>query len=200
MMSVSMFFLFLACLCLVSNSSGGWEGRDATNLQTLGFLHGSLHHIHISLLDSANAEINPRSHLLNLHTRQRLSRLLSADHECPKTNLRSGLCVFLFRHRDMHHILQTLHIHIIRILSLEEIEQQRFSHGISVCDRAVKGGSRKRDQRLKSHSSLRTLELRNRPEGIHINMQLQHLQNLVVEESHKRYGVRSLFRMRAKHH
>jgi hypothetical protein len=100
----------------------------------------------------------------------------------------------------MHHILQTLHIHIIRILALEEVEQQRFSHSVGVCDRAVECSSRKRNQRLKSHSSLRTLELRNRPECIHIHMQLQHFQNLVVEEPHECYGVRSLFRMRAKHH
>lgn len=106
--------------------------KKATYLETLGLLHSSLHHIHISLLDSANAEIYSGTHFLDLDTRQRLPTLLCRNHVCAQTNLGCGLCILLFSNRDVHHILQTLHIHIIRIFAFEKVEKQTFGHGVCV--------------------------------------------------------------------
>ena len=155
----------------------------AAYLETLGFLHGILHHIVIGLLDSTDAEIDAWAHFLNLYSGKTLSGLLGRDHVRAQLDLRRGLSVFLLSNRNVHHILQTLDINIIRILALEEIQQKTLGHGICVCDGRIESGAGEGNQWLQSHSSLCAFELRNRAEGVDIHVQFQHFQHFEVEES-----------------
>ena len=65
---------------------------------------------------------------------------------------RLDLVVFpcLFIHGEMHHVLQTLDIDILRVGSFEQIDKDALGQCICVCDRTFERTAREAQERLQS--------------------------------------------------
>lgn len=169
-------------------------------LGALGLLERLLHHVDVGLADPADPEVDARAHLLDLDPRQALSALLGLDHVAAQVDLGRGRILDLLGHGNVHHVLQTLDVDVVNVLALEKVEQQALGQGVGVCGGAVKGGAGKGDERLEADAGLVVFELAEGAEGVGLNVQLGHVEDLVVKQARQRDRVRPLLAVRAKHH
>lgn len=194
-----MFFFVLACKKMVSKCTS-LKQQYETYLCALWLPHSLLHHTLVGLPDSSNSEVDSGTHLLNLDSGQALATLLGLDHVCSELDLGRRLVVHLLGDGNVNHVLQTLDIHIGRVLALEEVQQKRLGQCVGIGSRALECGSREGDQGLETNPGLCVLELRERAESLGFDVQLYHVEKLVVEHAHKGDGVGALLAVAAENH
>merc|ERR1712225_110090 len=138
------------------------------------------------LAGSAHSKIHSRSHLLNLNSRQLLPTPLRPNQIDSQMHFRLDLLpIHSIPRTNADHILQSLYINLIRGLALEEIRKERLDQSILIRNRALKRRPTEQQHRLQSHRTLLVLKLRQRPERLSLQIQLQHIQNLVPKRPHK---------------
>lgn len=91
-----------------------------------------------------------------------------------------------------HNVLQSLHVHLIRGLALEEIREEALGRRVRVRDGALEGRPCEQDHGFQAHGALLILELGQGAEALGVEVQLQHVQDLVREGAHEGDGVRAL--------
>lgn len=153
-----MFFFVLAWEG-VSKSSNGTRVLGVAYLCALGLAHGLLHHVGICLLGPANSEVDSGAHLFNVDLRQASSSLLCPDQVATQVDHRLDLLILLLFHGKVHDVLQTLHIDLLNIGTLEEIQEHRFRKRVCILRRALECAAGERDQRLEANACLLILEL-----------------------------------------
>lgn len=94
--------------------------------------------------------------------------------------------------RDGDNVLQALDVNLVRGVAFEEIEKQALCQSVLVADGALKRGACKEEHGSQANGKLFILELRHGPEGLRVEVQLQHVEDLVAECADKRQRVRPL--------
>lgn len=194
-----MFFFVLACE-VVSTNRRILIIRVKAYLETLGLAHGILEHLSVRLLGSANPEVNPGTHLFHLNLREAAASLLCPDQVTAHANHRLNVLVLLLFNREVHDVLQTLHVKLLNIRALEQVQEERFRKSVSVLSRALESAARERNKRLKANARLLVLELRKCAHSLGLDQQLQHIQNLPVEHADDGHTMRALLAMAAEDH
>lgn len=171
-----------------------------TYLQSLGLAHGLLEHLHIRILGAADPEVDPGTHLFDLNLGQAAASLLCLDQVAAHANHGLHVLVLLLFHREVHNVLQTLHIELLNIRALEQIQEDRFRQCVSVLGGALESTAREGNERLETHARLLVLELRQCAHSLRLNHQLQHIQDLPVKHADNGHAVRALLAVAAEHH
>ena len=139
-------------------------------------------HTFISILHSTNPKVHPRTHLLNLYSWQFLSAPLRPNQvNSQMYNWFCLLSIHAIPRTNRYNILQTLNIDLVCWLSLEEVRKEALCESILIADRTLKRCSRKQQHRFQSNGALLVLKLAQRPKALRVQIQLQHIQHLMLK-------------------
>ncbi len=114
-------------------------------------------------------------------------------------DLRAPVTLALFPGHDGYDILQALDIDTRRFFAPEEIQEQRLGKRVCIRRRTLKGRSGKEHKRLQADRDLLGLELRQGPERVRVEVELQHVEHLVVEGPDQGQAVWPFLAVHAEH-
>lgn len=168
-------------------------------LEAAGLLHGGLEHVLLGLLHAAKTEVHPGTHLLDLDTGELLAAALGADEVDAQAD--GGLCVALpdvVLGGDGHNVLQALGVNLVRGIALEEVNEHALGERKLIRHGALKRRASKEHHRPQAHGKLLRLELRHGAERFGIEVQLQHVEDLVPKGADESDGMGPLLLAAAK--
>lgn len=170
-------------------------------LEAAGLLDGLLEHRLVGLADAAEAEVHAGSNLLDLDAGQLLAASSCLDGVDAQVDRGLELVAAgVLLGADGHDVLEAFHVDLVRRLALEEVQEHALGESVLVGDGALENSSGEENHGLQTNGKLLGLELRNRSEALRVKSQLQHIQNLEAESSHKRQGVGALLLAASKDH
>lgn len=101
---------------------------------------------------------------------------------------------------EVDHELQTLNIDALRLLATEEIREVALCLGIRIGNRALERCAGKADHWPQSDRRLLILELAKLTERLRVDGQLEHVEDLPLEEAHEGQAVGALLAVVAEDH
>lgn len=113
---------------------------------------------------------------------------------------RLGLAVDLVLGAEVDHELQTLDIHALRIPAAKKVREVTLRLCVCIRNRALERGAGKAEHGLQADGGLLVLELVELAEGVWVDVQLEHVENLPLEEAHEGQTVGPLLAVVAEDH
>ena len=177
-------------------------GRDVLLgplLGALGLPHGLLEHIGIGELLASDGEIDARPHLLDLDARQLLAAALRLEQVEAQLDLRVGAGVGGLLGADADQVLQAFDVDFLRVLPAEEVDEQALGECVLGLVGVFKDGAVEGDEGLEADAGLLVLELLQCAERVRVDVQLEHVEQLVVECADEGQAVGALLGVQREH-
>ena len=164
-----------------------------TLFEAAGLLQSLFEHRLIGFSDTTNSEVHARTNLLNLDTWKTLTRSLGADGVDSQVDRRLDIAVAsAVLSTDRYNVLETLNVDLVAGLTSEEIGKHALGESEFVANGAFEGGTSKQNHRSQTDGKLLRLELGNGAEALRVEVELEHIKNLVTKGTDKGHGVRAL--------
>jgi len=177
-------------------------GRDVllgALLGRLGLAKGLLEQVLVGLLDAAETEVHAGTMLLELNTRETLTGSLGADQVAAKVEDWLGSRVIRVPAPlggligcDDHNVLQSLNVDLVGYLAAEEVDEHGPGHGEGRGYGALKGCAGEHHEGAGTNGDLLGLELADAAERLGVEVELEHVEQLVVKGARKGDGARTL--------
>jgi hypothetical protein len=168
-------------------------------LRALWFLQRRLHHIRVCKLLSSEPEVDTRAHFFDLDARQFLARALRADEVEAQFDFWARHRVGGFLRADADEVLQALNVDLLGVLALEEVDEQALCERVFGLVGVFKDGTVEGHEGLQADGGLLVFELLECPEGVGVDVELEHVEELVREGACERHAVRALLRVQGEH-
>jgi hypothetical protein len=169
-------------------------------LRALWLLERSLHHVCIRELFATKGKVQPGAHFLDFDARQLLARALCADEVEAQFDFGVGERVGGLLRRDADEVLQALYVDFFCVLALEKVDEQALCERVLCLVGILEDGAVEGHERLQADRGLLVLELLQRAEGIGVDVELEHIEDLVGEGTCERHAVGALLRVKGEHY
>jgi hypothetical protein len=176
---------------LVTHGVGG-DVLFGALLGALGLLHGVLEHVCVGELLAADGEVDAGTHLLDFDARQLLATALGLEQVEAHLDLgvRAGVGGLLGADADQ--ILQTLDIDLLGVLAAEQVDEKTLGKGVFCLVGVFEDGAVEGHERLQANAGLLVLELLQGAESVRVDVELEHVEELVVKGADEGEAVRAL--------
>jgi hypothetical protein len=168
-------------------------------LGALWLLERRLHHVCVGELFAAEAKVHPGAHFLDFDARQFLAGALGAQEVEAELYLWVGEFVGGFLRGYADEVLEALDVDFGCVLALEEVDEEALCEGVFGLIGVLEDGAVEGHHGLETNGGLLVLELLERAEGVGVDVELEHVEDLVGEGARKGHAVRALLGVEGEH-